>query len=184
MDAASRILVLPVQAQKRFEKAAAENRRLRQQIDAQEAVISDLASSLEKADELHKAIQAATERRDAIDRQLSDATAILLDALQNLGAKHSALCPGDVVRDAIRAVQESITRIAKSEIERGAPAVPITAVFDLENQIKELIDDFQEKGIFPETDEEAEQRTKEGQAHSLRLLEFLQQARQAFGKQD
>jgi hypothetical protein len=184
MDAASRVLALPAEAQKRFQKAADESRWLRQQIDAQRSVIGEFAATPDKVDGLYKEIAATEEQHEAIDRQLSDAIAVLFDVVQSSSGKPPPVAPGPIVGSVIQMVQDALTKIAKSGIESGAPAVPISAVFDLESQINDIIDDLQAKGIFPETDDEAQQRVQEGQAHSERVLGFFQQALQTISEDD
>jgi ABC-type transporter Mla subunit MlaD len=174
MDAASRMMLLPVQSQKRFEKAAEENRQLTYQIDAQKTVIAALAESLPKVEELEQSIQEKGEQIAAINRQLSDATAVLLNILQATAAGKPAVAnASQLLKFLLDTVGKILVEISGSAIREDSTWVPITSLLEIEDQVRKIIEDLHERGMYPETDEEADQRLQETQAHTVRVMDFL-----------
>jgi hypothetical protein len=173
MAAESRLMLLPVQAQKRFEKVAEENRRLTYQNDAQKVIIGELARSLPKGEELEKAIEETSQQLEAVDQHLSDATAVLLNTLQSAAPKLTAGNPSPLLKFVLDTVAKVLVDISAKALEEGSPSVPITSLLELEEQIRKIIEDLHDRGMYPETDDEADQRMQEIHAHTARAIDFL-----------
>jgi hypothetical protein len=174
MDAAKRLMVLPVEAQKRFERVADENRLLKLQLDSQKVIISDLSNSLGDNDEIEKALQATNEHLAEVDGQLADASAMLLEQLSESGNQPAPEAAGELIKLLVTKVQGCVSDLAVNGVSQGSMSVSVLGLVELEEQIRKIIEDLHDKGMYPETDEEAEARMAGTHAHTAAVLKFLQ----------
>jgi hypothetical protein len=175
MAAAKGLLELPLAAQKRFQAAADEHQQLIFQLNAQRAVLSDLASSLGDLDALSSSLANVEEQSSALDRTIAGAGSILLDtlnAVQRSGESPEGV--NGITKQVITTVQDSFTQACLGALSAGSTVIPIFKLLELEDAIRNIIEDLHEKQMFPETEEESTARNQETQEHMQRVLQLLQ----------
>jgi hypothetical protein len=175
MATAKAILELPLAAQKRFQTAADEHQQLIFQLNAQKAVLSDLAASLGDLDALTKSLAEAEEQASALGRTITDAGSILLNtlnAVQRSGESPEGV--SGITKQVIATIQDSFTQACLEALSAGSTAIPIFKLLDVEEGIRNIIEDLHEKDMFPETEEESAARIQEAQEHMQRVIQVLQ----------
>jgi hypothetical protein len=163
-----------VEAQKRFQQVADENRQLKLSLEAQKAIISDLSRSLGDSEESEKALQKIKDQLSAVDRKIADASTLLVEQLSESKTSASSAHAGELLRLIIEQVQNTVRELELRGISQGVMAVSVMGVIELESLIRKILEDLSEKGMFPETQEEIEARVNESKNHTAAVLEFLQ----------
>jgi hypothetical protein len=174
MDPSSARLLLPVEAQKRFERVADENRLLKQQLDSQKAVISDVSGSIADTEAIEKDLQSVTDQLAAVDQRLAGASAILLEHLSTSANAPPAGRAGELLKQLLSKIQLCISDLAIHGVGQGSMSVSVISLIELGEQIRKIIEDLHEKGLYPETPEAAEERLASTHQHTASVLKFLQ----------
>jgi hypothetical protein len=175
MDAAKRLLLLPLEAQKRFDRLANEQRLMKLEIDAQKLVITDLTRSLGDVEEIEKAIQETNGQLTAVDERLAQTSALLLEQLTESTNQSGDNTAKEFLKLVISKVQSSVNGLALEGVSQGTIAVSVLSVVALEDQIRKIIEDLQQKDMYPESAEDAEARVTETHQHMTAVMQFLQQ---------
>lgn len=170
-------MLLPQEAQVRLEKVAAQNQNLSATCEAQAVILSEIAESLPDPEELAKKIQEADEEIKVTEEALANAQTALLNLLTKKEDEPQQAPAGDVLRVVIKHTMESLQKACMTSAKQGSPSVSLISLIDVESQIQKIIDDLSGRGMFPESDEAAEQRVMATQLHTLKIIEFLKALR-------
>jgi predicted O-linked N-acetylglucosamine transferase (SPINDLY family) len=174
MDPGQRLILLAVEAQKRFERVSDENRQLKLQLDSQKIVISDLSQSLGDTEKIEKDLQAINEQLATVEQRLSDASTLLLDQLSDSVRQAGPANVGEVLKLLITQIALRVTELANEGISKGSMALSVLQIVEFEDNIRKIIEDLREKKMYPESPEEEELRVVAVQKHTAGLLKFLQ----------
>jgi hypothetical protein len=183
MDAAARIMLLPIEAQKRFERVAEENRQLKSQIEAQKIVISDLSQSLDAGDDAEKLLQALNDQLTAVTQGVANSSALLLEPLSESLNRGSPPNTGELLKTLVGQVQSVISDLAVHGVAEGSMSVSIIKLIELEEQIRKIIDDLQGRGLYPESDQESQARLLAMQKHTGNILKFMEDVLKEAGEE-
>ncbi|OHT11128.1 hypothetical protein TRFO_04090 [Tritrichomonas foetus] len=164
-------MLLPTEAKNRFQQAADTNQQLELVARAQNDIIDDLSISIPDLDDIQKNINSTDEDLKEIDGQLTQAQEVLLELLtSNVGAKKG---PGDILKTLLSNFQTTLSAICLQAATKGQTEVSILGLMDLEDQIVKIIEDLSTRGLYPETDKAAEERTLRMQQHTIKVIQFL-----------
>lgn len=167
------VMIIPSEAQARFEKAANLNSQLKNAIEAQNVLLAEIDESVpvalqEKMNEVDKELASVT-------RKLEEAQAVLLANLTkhaepepNINAKAGAL-----LKFLLQKMQDTLNQISMKAVRAGSASIPIMALIDLEDQISKIIEDLHAKGMYPESEEESAARMSIVEEHTAKVLQFL-----------
>jgi hypothetical protein len=167
-------MLLPLEAHKRFERVTDENHLLKQQIDSQKAVISDVSGSLAETEAIEKDLQAVAEQLATVDRRRAEASAILLEQLSSSANPPPSTRAGELLKALLSRIQLCLSDLSLHGIKQGSMSISVIALIELGEQIRKIIEDLQEKGLYPETPEEAEERLAKTHEHTASVLKFMQ----------
>jgi hypothetical protein len=181
MDANSRLMLLPVEAHKRFSSLADENRQLKYQIDAQKVIISDLTLPISNADEIKKSIQTVTDQLAAVDKSIKDASELLLEQLSQ--SESPPPPSGELLKLLLSKFQSRVQDLSLQGVSQGSMAISIIRIIELEEQIRQIIEELYKKGMYPETAEETQARLAEFANHTTGVLNFVQEYLQTHKKE-
>jgi hypothetical protein len=174
MDPRSTLLLLPVEAQKRYERVADENRLLKQQLDSQKVVISDVSRSLSDIDAVEKDLQAVAEQLALADRRRADASALLLEQLSSSATEDAPGRPGELLKQLLSKIQLCISDLAIHGVGQGSMSISVLGLIELGEQVRKIIEELHEKGLYPETPEEEDERLARTHEHTASVLKFMQ----------
>jgi hypothetical protein len=172
MDPAGRLMLLPVEAQKRFEQAAQENQHLKYYFDAQKVIIGDLSRSLGDGEAIEKDLQAVDEQLANVDRQLVDGTAVLLDRLSS--SSTADVSGGQILKLIIERVLTTVSELALRGVSQGSISISIMGIVELEGLIRKMIEDLSQQEMYPESTTETEARLTATNNHTVAVLQFIQ----------
>jgi hypothetical protein len=181
MDASARIMLLPIEAQKRFERVAEENGQLKSQIEAQKIIISDLSQSLDATEESEKLLQVLDEQLSAVTQGIANSSALLLEQLSESANQGSRPSAGELLKVLVGKIQAGISDLAVKGVAEGSMSVSIIKLIELEEQIRKIIDDLQERGMYPESEQDSQARLARTQKHTAAILKFMQDVLQEAG---
>lgn len=167
------LMLLPQEAQIRLERVAAENQKLVATCEAQGVILSEIAESLPDPEELVKKIDEINEEIKATDEALTNAQTALLNLLTKTEEEPQGAPAGGILRAILKQTMKSLQEGCLNFAKQGNPSVSLIFLIDIESQIHKLIEDLAARGMFPESDEDAQERVLATQAHTLKIIEFL-----------
>ena len=170
-DAAS-VMLLPTEAQARFEKAAVENSRLTNAFEAQNFLLAELSDAL-PGDALNEKLKKTEAELANVNRQLADAQVILLSNLTQNDREDRVSDTGKILKVILEKLQASMDALCLASGKAGHLSVPLTAILGLEDQVARIVEDLHERRLYPEKPEETEARIKATEAHMTKISEFL-----------
>lgn len=169
-----KLMLLPTEAQRRYQEVTEETRKYENLFDAQKIIIDDLAVSLPNFEETEKKIEETEEQIAMVNEQLGHAQSILLnEMLVENNQNNNDSDPGELLKVILSKFQQILTQICASSIKDKQIGVSIMTIIDLENQINTIVDDLAQKGMYPETEEEAQARIENVEKHGRKILDFL-----------
>ena len=172
-DAIARLMLLPTEAKNRFQKVADLNHQLDQVAKAQNTIIEDLSLSIPELDDIQKNLNAADEDLKELNEQLTQTQGLLLELLSSSSSSTSKKGPGDILKVLLSNFQATLSTICTQHVEKGQTEVSLLGLMDLEDQIVKIIDDMSNRGLYPESETEAQQRVQKTQQHTLKVIQFL-----------
>ena len=172
-DAIARLMLLPTEAKNRFQKVADLNHQLDQVAKAQNTIIEDLSLSIPELDDIQKNLNAADEDLKELNEQLTQTQGLLLELLSSPSSSTSKKGPGDILKVLLSNFQATLSTICTQHVEKGQTEVSLLGLMDLEDQIVKIIDDMSNRGLYPESETEAQQRVQKTQQHTLKVIQFL-----------
>ncbi|EAY17700.1 hypothetical protein TVAG_170130 [Trichomonas vaginalis G3] len=144
--------------------------------EAQLDILHDLYQSNE-TEQIEKRIQ-------EIDKEIADCQMKItryqnsfLELLQNTTpesiAEENKEIASDTLKFAFNEVNNQINSLCQMSVDSEVLDVPITAVYDIENQIIQIIEQFKEEGSFRESEGQLEKWRNRLEEHNQKVLGFL-----------
>lgn len=136
---------------------------------AQDKITNELYSN---QNDLQDQIQELSQKSSNLNEQIIYYQNILAKLLSK---KHSekSINFSSIIKDTLLDFEIQILSLAKDASQSEHCSIPITAIFDLENQLDSIIDNLIDQNNFPETPEETERRQAVQNSHSERVLSFI-----------
>ena len=166
------LLILPIEAQSRFERAAEENQRLSNVLAASNVIFGELDKTF-LGEEGAKQLKAVEEEIALVDKQLSSAQAVLMNSLSQSNSQVDASETGAILKLILSKLQRTLDTLVISSATQGSLSVPFMTMVDIEDQISKIIEDLHDRGLFPERPEQSEKRMKDTEEHMSRVLVFV-----------
>ena len=170
-------LILPIQAQNRFAKAAEENQKLRLIDESQNVILSDIQASTFGIEEeqLLESINKIDEDIKAADLSLQNAQNSLSDILTLQQQNSNNGNASEILKIVLPSFQSLILELCKDAAQRGETDVAITTVFELEQKVIKIIDSLRQRGVYPETEEETLRSLENAQTHQQKIHDFIKE---------
>jgi hypothetical protein len=172
-DGLAQLVTLATQARDHHAKAHTIAEQLAQADQSQKIVITELAGSTPDLDEIQKKLAAADAELASLDEQLAQTQDGLLEALtaeRPLDAQSAV----DLLKTLLPNYQAALFTFAKGSAGHGQSTVSVLQLIELEDQIAKAIDGLSERGMFPEDDAATHARVQIREAHTRKVIEFLQ----------
>ena len=147
-------------------------------LESQEEIIHDLISSSEEYDETKGKIEKCDKEIEEVELEIKKQSELLVSIMSKKKsnkktAKDSQKVVSDSLKSVIMDVRNQIFGIINMTTDNEVLEVPITAVFDIEQQLESIRDRFQDNGVIAETPEEAESHENKLIAHNEKVMGFL-----------
>lgn len=169
-----RILLVPIEAQNRFERAADVNQRLTSTIEAEKVVFEELAEQvLLVTEDGSKRLKELEDQIAAVDKQIANSQAVLLSNLSQNTSQASSEETGAIMKLIITKVQKTLDTLAIASAKQGSLSVPFMTVVDIEDQLSKIIEDLHDRGLYPEQPSESDARMKATEEHMSKVLAFV-----------
>lgn len=164
---------LALEAQTRFEEAAIANKQLLMVSEAQEQVMGELLQSMPSAEETAKEIAAVEAACEKLDQQIKNGSQILLESLSTPKVPKN-VNPGGVIKTILDMTLKVLYENIATALENGQTSVLLLHILDIEDQLSKLIQDMESRDMFPETEQQRQQRMDKSQAHNEKAVQFLE----------
>jgi hypothetical protein len=171
VEALKKLILLPKAAESRFRRAADTKVRLVQAGRSQKDVIDDLSLSLPDTKDIQSEIAAIDEKIAGVNAQLQQAQDALLNTLA--ANEQSDSVGGDIIKTLLSNCELALLSIAKAAADKGQIAVSLLPLIELEDDLAKTIEKLNEKGDYPESQEEARERMAAQHAHAGKVIQFL-----------
>lgn len=169
-------LLLPIEAQNRFAKAAEENQKIRLIIDSQQSIIDDVEESQAEEEKLVESIQKIEEEIKIINNILVNSHQTLTNILydqEGRQAQNENNNVSEILKIILPSFQNLIFDLCSDAASNGSTNISITTIFELEQRIIKIIESLKQRGVYPETDEQALKGLEELQSHQQRIHTFI-----------
>ena len=171
------------QSENRFREATVENENLILLGQAQGDIIADLADSIVNLDEVTEKIAQVEKDIASIDVKLSGSQELLLEMLTSPDESAREAKPGRVLQSILSNTIEVMNGYCKNAVENGQISVSLLQVLDIEDQISKLICDMEDRNLYPESEQQLQQRHQRIEAHNQKIVGFLELIKSAAQKE-
>jgi hypothetical protein len=90
---------------------------------------------------------------------------------------------GPVLQAVLQNTLDSIVQLSKDAVTEGRGTVPLTEIINIEEQIDQLIQEMQDREMYPESADEREDRNKGMEGHNRKVVAFLTDIQQLLNNQ-
>lgn len=178
----SELTLVALEAEKKFRAAASANEDLARMCQAQGVIISDIADSFPDAAEMVNQMSEMDKELELINSQIQSAQEFLMELLTTPQAKSDGAKPGIVLKSVIENTIQLIQQDCQIAAQNGSTHVSLLQILNIEDQINKLIQDMEERDMYPETESQLQQRNNRMKVHNEKIVEFLQLLKQATNK--
>jgi hypothetical protein len=110
-----------------------------------------------------------------LNEMVFQACASLVSALAVCQPDHRESDAEDTLKFLLPLFQGSLCEICMRMLDKGTSEVPFMQFIELEEEVRRIIEDLREKGMFPETEDQASVRMEAMGAPMNRIVVFLEQ---------
>jgi hypothetical protein len=157
-------------AHEQYQNAMIQNAQLKSLVSAQKTILDDLCLCPDA--ELQAKLAIAAETLEHIESSLASSgnylQSIIFSQSEDLKSK-----PSIGLKEVIPDIQRQILSICLNGIQQEMLSVPITAIYDLEQQLYFMEDSMEEAGSFSENATDRVARMNQREGHTRRVMEFL-----------
>jgi hypothetical protein len=165
----SEFMELFAASRQRLEQATNCAQQLRSSIAAQSIILADLA--LPSDDDFAAKLAEASQTLSFLDRSCFSSGNYLRSLLLPVDGSKRAGCP--VLKQILPDIQRQLLAICETLVDQEVLSVPITALYDLEQQLQFMQDSLEDGGSFPEAPEARQERLDRREAHNMAMMAFL-----------
>ena len=166
-------LILPIEAQNRFARAADENQKLKLLLESQKMILDDLEMNRLDEDKLIESINEVNKEIETVTDVTKREQAVLLDLLRSKNDPKNRESASAILKIILENTQNLIFDILNNIVEDGKTNATLMIVYELEQKITRIIDSLKERGVYPETEAMAKVALEEMQAHQHKIHVFV-----------
>jgi hypothetical protein len=169
--ALERLLLLAASARERFQSATELSRQLSSFDHSQKVIVEELAEVVPDFSTCEKALADSDAEIDSLDSQIVQLQELLCEMLSE--GVHQKQSPNDLLLELLDNCQSILLELSKESAQKGQPNVSVLEIVQLEDHITQTVDSFIERGLYPETESDAQARLEKREVHAQRLVDFL-----------
>jgi hypothetical protein len=166
------LLLLPSEAQKRFQQAALANQKLCACCEGQDVILDDLREGALACGAPEEFAKVEAELA-GVSKDLEDAEAALLSILLKNSSSPSGN-PAEILAVVLNNTIEALLGACLASVSEGMPMITIRQILDIEDQIQRIVQDLDERGMYPERPEDTETRIKIVTEHTKKVMAFIE----------
>jgi hypothetical protein len=170
---AEQLLALAADAHKQFETAVKSGQILRNCLNGQADIIAQINKSIPPVDAVVKEIESLESQLASVNEHLQKANLFLAQLLMRGSADPGPRSAGPVLQAVLQTTQDSIVQASKDAIAGGRGTVSLTEIINIEDQIDQLIHEMEDREMYPESDDEREDRNRAMETHNKKVVAFL-----------
>ena len=172
------LLTLATAAKDEFVDVEAANENIKQLVDAQKVIINDYAESMPDIDQTEKAAKDLDSELEQVEEQLTQSQDLLLQLLKSKPQEDNAQEADHLLKLILTNFTKKFTDLSKDAVSKGQASVTVFQLVEIEEEITKLIESLESNGMYPESEEENQKRSKKAEEHTVKLAQFLQLLRQ------
>ncbi|OHS96627.1 hypothetical protein TRFO_37176 [Tritrichomonas foetus] len=168
-------LILPIEAQNKFEKVADENHQLHLLLDSQNIILDELQNDPNfDEDKILDSINSVNKEIEETDLLLQKAQFALNDILLNRQQNDQKESPSEILKIILPRFQSLIFEICKNVVDNGQTNASLLMIYELEQKVIKIIDSLRQKGVYPESEADFRKYFEDMQNHHARIHAFIQ----------
>ena len=176
------LLSIATSAKDNYVDLKADNSNLKQILESLKTLINDYAESMPDMDENEKQEQELDDMLSVVDQQLVQSQLLLTELLNSKPHLRSSEETNALLKSIMKTFSTRILDVAKESITSGNANVSIFKLIDLEEEISKTIESLESKEMYPEAEQERNNRIQKTKAHSTKLSQYLQLLMQSLAK--